>query len=163
MSLGTRECSFLKWSSTTTQPSFLYSHHKVPSSPNYPMGLWYCDNSETTSFHSHVTIFFLYPGHFRLIDLVLFEEIPFAAYFCLNDAYFTCPNFWAVKCEALLCSTAHTMFSCSLQIQQSSLLLKPVAKAGHCPETRQFGLQDQCWASQTLYTQAPHAPSMVSP
>lgn len=73
------------------------------------------------------------------------------------------PSFWAVRCEAMLCSTAHNMFTCSLQIQQSSLLLKPVAKAGHCPETQQFRLQDRCWASQTLCTQTPYAPCMASP
>lgn len=71
--------------------------------------------------------YFFYPGDFGLITLV---SQHLAAYFCLNDDYSNCPNFWAIKLEALLCSTANIKFPCSLQLQQCPLLLEAAAKAG---------------------------------
>lgn len=50
--------------------------------------------------------------------------------FCVNDNYFYCPNFWAIKLEILLHSTASIEFNCYFQLQQCSLLLESTAKAG---------------------------------
>lgn len=43
--------------------------------------------------------------------------------FGVHDACFYCPNFWAIKLEVLLCSTASIKFNYYFQFQQSWLLL----------------------------------------
>lgn len=90
--------------------------------------------------------YFFCPGSFRLIALV-FQRNAFDVCFLVSDAH--CPNFWAIKLEVLLYSTAS--INCYFQIQQCVLLLEPPAKAGvavlcFC-ETKQRSSNSGWWTS----------------
>lgn len=71
--------------------------------------------------------------------------------FCVNDDYFYCPNFWALKLEVLLCSTASIEFNCYFQWQQRPLLLESTAKAGDAVlrfcKTRQRSSNSGWWTN----------------
>lgn len=71
--------------------------------------------------------------------------------FCVNVDYFYCPNFWAIKLEVLLRSTATIEFNCYFQLQQRPALLESTAKAGDAVlcfcKTRQRSSNSGWWTN----------------